>query len=492
VRVRSLAVLAALVHAPADVPAQNPTLDSYRRAREVVEASIQALGGRAAFTQLDTLRVTWTGDLVNRHQSRRVPPPYDRTPHHGELVMAGARLRFDNAFSYPGGFDGLNGARFDGATGCNVDLLRRTSGPAPAAALGNLRGALLDRFPFRHLETALAQARGLRYAGQFEFEGRPHDVVTYAAVPRLMTLWIDAATHLPSKVDMLISDPVTGDAVQETIWPGYVEMRGLRVPTGRITRVAGEVTVDTRLDWTLGGAPADTAFACPAGYDSAVGGPPRLAVRPLAEGLHLAEGVAGNSVLVAEFADHLLVVEPPGGDDASRELIGELARRFAGKPVRWVVATHHHDDHTGGLRAYMEEGATVVTTAGNVAHFRRVAARRGTLDGVDRPVEPRFEVVNGRRTFGSGPAAIEVLDIGPNPHTEEMLVAYAPAARLLFQGDMLNAQWSGKAYPANATTVAFAAWLARSGLAVDRVAGVHGPVQDRSRLDEMVALAGGR
>jgi glyoxylase-like metal-dependent hydrolase (beta-lactamase superfamily II) len=290
-------------------------------------------------------------------------------------------------------------------------------------------------------------------------------------------------------VEQVISDPVTGDAVNETIWPAYVDARGLRVPTGRVVRVAGEVTVDTRLEWALGGPAVDSTFACPAAFDSAARGPAQLAVRPLAEGLHLAEGVAGNNVLVAEFADHLMVVEPPGDDAASRRLLAELRRRFPAKPVRFLVATHHHDDHTGGIRAYMEEGVTVVTTPGNVAHFRGVAARRGTLDGVDRPVEPRFEVVRGRRTFGAGPAAVEVMDIGPNPHTEEMLVAYVPAARLLFQGDLLNADWSGTTHPANATTKAFAAWLRRQRLAVDRVAGVHGPVRTLGQLEEAVALA---
>lgn len=480
---------ALLTLAPPAIAAQDPILDSYRRARAAVEASVEALGGREAFARLDTLRVSWTGDLVNRHQSRRVEPPYDRTPTHGELVLAGTRLRYGNAFSYPGGFDGWNGGRFDGTAGCEVDFVRRVAGPIPASGVSNARGAMLDRFPFRHVEQALAQGRSLRYAGRFDFEGRPHDVVTYAPSGRALSLWIDAATRLPSKFDQLISDPVSGDVLNETIWPGYAEARGLMVPTGRVLRVGGEVTVDTRLEWTLGGPIADSTFACPVGFDSVVRGPSQLAVRPLAEGLHLAEGLSGSSALVAEFADHLLVVEPYGDDGASRRLLTELGRRFPGKPVRYVVATHHHDDHTGGLRAYMEEGVTVVTTPGNVAHFRRVAARRGTLDGVDRPAEPRFEEVRGRRMFGTGPAAVEVLDIGPNPHTEEMLVAYVPAARLVFQGDLLNADWSGRTRPGNATTKAFAAWLRGSGLAVDRVAGVHGPVRTLAQLEEAVALA---
>lgn len=489
-RAPTLIIIPALLTlAPPAIAAQDPILDSYRRARAAVEASVEALGGRGAFARLDTLRVSWTGDLVNRHQSRRVEPPYDRTPTHGELVLAGTRLRYGNAFSYPGGFDGWNGGRFDGTAGCEVDFVRRLAGPIPASVVSNARGAMLDRFPFRHVEQALAQGRSLRYAGRFDFEGRPHDVVTYAPSGRALSLWIDAATRLPSKFDQLTSDPVSGDALNETIWPGYAETRGLMVPTGRVQRVGGEVTVDTRLEWTLGGPIADSTFACPVGFDSVVRGPSQLAVRPLAEGLHLAEGLSGSSALVAEFADHLLVVEPYGDDGASRRLLTELGRRFPGKPVRYVVATHHHDDHTGGLRAYMEEGVTVVTTPGNVAHFRRVAARRGTLDGMDRPVEPRFEEVRGRRTFGTGPAAVELLDIGPNPHTEEMLVAYVPAARLVFQGDLLNADWSGRTRPGNATTKAFAAWLRGSGLAVDRVAGVHGPVRTLAQLEEAVALA---
>jgi glyoxylase-like metal-dependent hydrolase (beta-lactamase superfamily II) len=483
----AVTVAAALLAQPA--AAQDPILESYRRARAAADAAVQALGGPEALATLGTMRVEWAGELVNRNQSRRVDPPYDRTPNRGSLAIRGDRVAFENRFSYPGGFDGWNGGRSDGTTACMVDLLRRTAGAMPAAAAGGARGSLLDRFPYRHLEQAMAQGRGLRFAGRHELEGRPHDVIAYAAAGRVTSLWIDAATHLPARLDQLISDPVAGDAVTETRWPGYRRLGGLQVPTGRVVRVDGEVTVDTRLEWTVGGPLADSLFACPAGFDSTVAGPSQLAVRPLAERLHLAEGVNGNNVLVAEFDDHLVVVEPPGDDAASRRLLAELERRFPGKPVRRVVATHHHDDHTGGLRAYMEAGVTVVTTPGNVAHFRRVAGRRGTLDGIDRPVEPAFELVRGRLTLGSGPAALELHDIGPNPHTEEMLVAYVPAARLVFQGDLLNADWSGRSRPANATTAAFAAWLGRSGLAVDRVAGVHGPVRSREQLAEAVALA---
>ncbi|HJS46779.1 MAG TPA: MBL fold metallo-hydrolase [Gemmatimonadales bacterium] len=479
-------ILVALLAQPA--AAQEPTLDSYRRARAVVESAIDALGGRAAFAALDTVRVSWTGELLNRNQSRRVDPPWDRTPNRGSLAISGARIAFEHAFSYPGGFEGWNGGRFDGTTACTVDLLRRTTGALPVAAAAGARGGMLDRFPHRHLEQALALGRGLRWAGRHDLEGRPHDLVTYAPGGRVTTLWVDAATHLPSRLDQLISDPVAGDVVTETRWPGYTRAGALQVPTGRVLAVAGDVTVDTRLEWEVGALP-DSIFACPVGHDSSTPAPAQLAVRPLAERVHLVEGVAGNNALVAEFDDHLAVVEPTGDDAASRRVLAELARRFPGKPVRFIVATHHHDDHTGGLRAYMEEGVTVVTTPGNVAHFRRVAARRGTLDAVDRPVEPRFELVRGRRALGSGPGALELHDIGPNPHTEEMLVAYLPAARLVFQGDLLNADWSGRMRPGNATTVAFADWVKRSGLAVERVAGVHGPVRTRAQLEEAAALA---
>jgi glyoxylase-like metal-dependent hydrolase (beta-lactamase superfamily II) len=166
-----------------------------------------------------------------------------------------------------------------------------------------------------------------------------------------------------------------------------------------------------------------------------------------------------------------------------------------GKPVRYIVPTHHHDDHTGGLRTYIAEGITVLTTPGNRAYVERMARSRRTLDPdlqSERQASLKLEITRERKTvLSDGEQTLEIIDIGPGPHADEMLVAWLPREKLVFQGDMLNRPADGRPRAGNLTTRHFADWLQASGLPVERIAGVHGPVATMRDLETALTLMEG-
>jgi glyoxylase-like metal-dependent hydrolase (beta-lactamase superfamily II) len=188
-----------------------------------------------------------------------------------------------------------------------------------------------------------------------------------------------------------------------------------------------------------------------------------------------------------------MVVETPGNDNTSREVIAKVKELMPGKPIKYAAVTHHHDDHAGGVRAYIAEGATIITTPGLRSFFTRVAeARNFTFlpDALTRNPRPlSLETLqNGKRLFTDGTQTVELYDIGSGPHMDEMIVAYLPKEKIIFQGDLLNRPDDGHAAPGNATTAHFAGWLKKSGLAVERIVGVHGPVATLDDLQKAVAL----
>jgi glyoxylase-like metal-dependent hydrolase (beta-lactamase superfamily II) len=188
----------------------------------------------------------------------------------------------------------------------------------------------------------------------------------------------------------------------------------------------------------------DSLFQKPAGYVDGTGGPVAdTTVAKLAEDVYVVQGVAGgNNSLVVGFNDHVMVVEAYGNDAASRRTIAKVKELFPGKPIRYLVPTHHHDDHTGGVRTYIAEGAAIVTTPGNQAYFEGMARGVYTIapDALSQSPRPlRLEMVTGkRRVFSDGAHEVQVLDIGPSPHADEMLVVYLPKERIMVQGDLLN------------------------------------------------------
>ena len=106
-------------------------------------------------------------------------------------------------------------------------------------------------------------------------------------------------------------------------------------------------------------------------------GPVNVEAEMLADGIWFLAGQSHHSVLV-EFDDHLVIIEAPS--EARTLGVIEKARELVpGKPVTHLVSTHHHFDHSGGIRAAVSEGMTIVTQAANEAFYRRMAAQPATI-----------------------------------------------------------------------------------------------------------------
>jgi glyoxylase-like metal-dependent hydrolase (beta-lactamase superfamily II) len=203
----------------------------------------------------------------------------------------------------------------------------------------------------------------------------------------------------------------------------------------------------------------------------------------------LQEVTNGYNVLAVAFKDHVMVVEPASSDAESRRVIAAVKQLAPGKPIRYIVATHHHEDHAGGVRAYIAEGATLVTTAGNRKYFERIAASKRTIapDSLSaKPRHPVFEIVSKRRSFSDGERTVELVDVGPSPHADEILVAHLPEERLVFQADLFGVGWGAPVPTTNPTAAHFAKRLAELGLQADRIAAVHGRTTTRAELEESI------
>ncbi|HEX8456017.1 MAG TPA: MBL fold metallo-hydrolase [Pyrinomonadaceae bacterium] len=470
---------------------------SYREARRVIDAGLAAYGGLDALRSIENFTIRHEGYTVHRNQSRRTDPPYERTPLSGTLIVEPRRGRWyhDNKGSYPGGFNWHWGLMTNGKDSARVTFLERRINSTQALPPQALRGRL-RWLPHNILISALERAVQVRSLGRANFDKRPHDVLTYATEDGVqLTLYLDAETHLVSKFELLGSDPYFGDSVQEIIFPAHRAVGGFQVPTARITRLMGEVVEEIPYaEVTFNKTYGDEQFKAPEGFAAAPAAPAAEAppFAKLAENVYTIRG-GGYNVLAVGFKDHVMVVETPGNDQTSREVIARVKELMPGKPVKYAAVTHHHDDHAGGIRTYIAEGATIVTTPGLRSFFERVAAARNftlapdTLARTPRPL--LIETLqNGKRVFTDGTQTVELYDIGRGPHMDEMIVAYLPKEKIIFQGDLLNLPDDRRPLPGNQTTAHFAEWLKKSGLAVERIVGVHGPVATPEELHRAVAL----
>jgi len=177
------------------------------------------------------------------------------------------------------------------------------------------------------------------------------------------------------------------------------------------------------------------------------------------------------------LADSILLIEAPLGEERSQAVIKKLADLVPGKPVKSVVATHYHYDHSGGLRGYIARGATIYTTAGNRAFLAKLATTPHVIkpDTLSRtPATPKIEVVASKKALGDGAHPVELYDVGPSPHVDEMLVAYLPKEKILFVSDLFTIPPQGPIPPGTPANRDFSDKLKKLGLDVQTIAPGHG------------------
>jgi glyoxylase-like metal-dependent hydrolase (beta-lactamase superfamily II) len=207
---------------------------------------------------------------------------------------------------------------------------------------------------------------------------------------------------------------------------------------------------------------------------------------PLGEGILHAKGTSHHSVIV-EMQDHLVVIEAPLYEECSRKVIATLKQRFPTKPIRYVIPTHFHNDHSGGMRAYMAEGATVIAPVISMGHYERMARARHTIrpDRLERSRKAVIvEGIVGHRVLNDGVRQIELYPF-PTAHADDYMIIYLPREKLLIEADHISPRPGGSIRPGELPRQIIAA-IEQFGLNVETIAGIHGDTGSYRELRKVV------
>ncbi len=163
-------------------------------------------------------------------------------------------------------------------------------------------------------------------------------------------------------------------------------------------------------------------------------------VQKLADGVwYLTAG--GISSWAVEFRDYVVAVEGPNGEARSLAVNEEIQTTIPNKPIKYVVNTHAHYDHAGGLRTYVAQGITVITHETNKPFFETVWARPRSVapDMLSQnPKPPLFETVRENKVITDGTRTMELYHLQNSGHNVATLIVYLPKEGLLYYGDGYN------------------------------------------------------
>jgi glyoxylase-like metal-dependent hydrolase (beta-lactamase superfamily II) len=337
------------------------------------------------------------------------------------------------------------------------------------------RGSVCGRTALTHsTDAARLHQAAQRSRATVTAKGNGH-VVTFTTPDGFRLTGVINAQNLIDRIDTALPNPVLGDMPVEVTFANYQTFGTAKFPTTIVQRYGGHPILElTVADVKPNGA---RALDVPAGVAGAKPAPIRVASSPLGSGLWHIAGASHHSVL-AEFADYVVIVEAPQSDERSLAVIAEARKLVANKPIRYVVNTHQHFDHSGGLRAYAAQGATIVTAAIYKPYYERAYANPHTISPdllAKSNAKPVIEGVNERRVFSDSTQTMELHVLRGSPHNAGLIVAYFPKHNTLVQADIFT--------PA---AVNLYENIERLKLDVEQIAPIHGRVAKMEELRKAV------
>ncbi len=329
--------------------------------------------------------------------------------------------------------------------------------------------------------------------------------LSYVSITALGKYYVTACVSERNEIEFVqthVANPMFGDMLYEWRYGPYKQFGAVKYPSvihhdeGDVRLNPAHDAMEIQVSAVQANAPVEILTPT-AGSEKL----PRDSVAPvdskqLADGVWYIGGIRHGSVAV-EFRDFVTVIEAPLNEKRAIAVIDEVHRLVPNKPIRYLVNTHHHFDHSGGLRTFAAEGATIVTHQMNREFYEKVvfspAPRtlepdRLSLLAPDQLPNPVLELVGGKYVISDGARTLDLYPVPPFGHVTTMVIAYLPRERMVINADMYTPPEKGKPLPKpNEDTRALLETIQRLGLDVSTHVGLHGGVGPHDDLVKIVA-----
>lgn len=376
------------------------------------------------------------------------------------------------------------------------------NGTEPAPEPAALEARQLDIWMSPHGFVRAALEANDATAVPLMLEGRQVTVVSFTAMNKYRVNGTINDDNLVERTQTWLGNPVLGDMIYDHRYTEYRDFGGVMFPSVLHSH-QGDPRVNEGHNWkevrvtSAQANPQAPRLTVPDNVRQATAPAVQVDSTELARGVWRIAGGSHHSVAV-EFRDFIAIVEAPLNEARSLAVIAETRRLFPNKPIRYLVNTHHHFDHSGGLRTYVAQSATVVTHQANRDFYYDVVFHPGR-----RTVEPdilssqmpwfsgnripAIETVNQKYVISDGVRTLDIYPVQGLAHSGTMVIAYLPTEKILINADLFSPPAPGAQAPAaNASMRSLYQNIQRLKLDVERHVGIHGQVATHAEFVRIV------
>jgi len=349
-----------------------------------------------------------------------------------------------------------------------------TPGTAPVAstqpAAIEERNAEIWSTPHGFVKAALAnkateKANGNNLEVSFTAGGKYRYVGTINAKNEVETIktWIDT--------------PVLGDTLYETHFSDYKEISGTKFPQHIVRNQGGYPILDLNVSSVKTNIPVE--LKVPQNVLETKPVAVKVESKELATGVFYLTGGTHHSLAIDQ-KDHIVVVEAPLNEERSLAVIAKVKELIPGKPIKFLINTHAHFDHSGGLRTYVDAGTTIVTHDTNKDYYQKIWSQPHTLkpDLLASSKKPAsFQTFKGKYELTDGKRKIDIYPISGNSHNDAFALVYLPAEKILIEADAYTPLAAGAPAPTSVNPYSqnLLENIQKLKLDVEWIAGLHGP-----------------
>ena len=470
-------------------------------AQEIIELSLGAHGGLDAInTSGVVIELEGTFDLTARLQGRSAERP-EPTPILERIAAHPANNRLNYEIDWYNYFSSNQKLReiYD-SEGQVLFLDRRTKrgGYLPRAAVADAQKRFQRVLPNLLLADALNRSNTLQSLNDWLDTDGVFNLVSYETeAGDRITLWIDRKSKLLARAAAMIDMPLLGDAEMQWRWNDYRSIEGMNIPGRYRVYLAGELMKDTAMTVNLGA--EESEFTAPQDYSV---GPPPDDLTPLSEfipygerdpvvetehpGVHIVRNLRpGFHMMFVEFSDFVLAVDAPTGwyemqqippmnwsygDETSalgEKYLQAIKETVPGKPIKYLVLTHHHSDHIGGMEPFLARDVEVLAGENAAAMIRKTGA----------DLAPNITVIDVEHVVQDETMMVRLIELPDgNPKADHYLMVYLPKQKFLYTTAFIYPVPEAVFPPPESIdlSIYFVEWLDRSGLDVERIYNLHG------------------